>query len=213
MSEIIDLTYGLSPETEMYPGLPQPEFREYFSVDRQGANVTHISFVSHVGTHIDAPAHVMNGGQTVDDIPLERMVGDAAILNITGRKDFSIITKSDLSVFDSSIHPGDRVIIITGIYKRYGTAEYNEMCPALAPEAAEWLVQKRIAAYATDATSIEVPGNSGNPMHHILLSHGIPIIENLANVDALTAKRVHLIALPVKLQGVDGGPCRVVALT
>jgi len=79
-------------------------------------------------------------------------------------------------------------------------------------EAARWLVEKQIATYATDATSIEVPGSVGNPVHKILLAEGIPIIENLANLNQISAKRVKFIALPLKLKDCDGSPCRVVVV-
>lgn len=212
MATMIDLTYPLSPETVMYPGLPQPEFTPHFTVDEQGANVTRVSFVSHVGTHIDAPSHVQNGGQSLDELPLERLICTAAVVDVTDRPHPAIITRTDLQAFDTLLRPGDIALVVTGIYREYGTPAYNDNCPALDPDAAQWLVQKQIAAYATDATSIEQPGSSGNPVHKVVLGAGIPIIENLANLDALAASRVQLIALPIKLKALDGGPCRVVAL-
>lgn len=212
MARIIDLTYPLSPDTVMYPGLPGPEFEPFFSVDGNGASVTRVSFVTHAGTHIDAPSHVFSGGQTVDNLPLERLIGDAAVVDLSRRGDPSVISLADLQVHDQEICAGDILLLITGIFREYGRPAYNDACPALDADAAEWLVGKGIAAYATDATSIERPGTTGNPMHHILLGSGIPIIENLANLEALCSARVRLIALPLKLASGDGGPCRVVAL-
>ena len=212
MAEIIDLTYALSPDTVMYPGLPQPSFEQFFTVESEGANVTQITFVSHAGTHIDAPTHVCEDGATVDALPLDRLIGEATVVDLSAREEPNVITREDLAAHDASIRAGDILLLITGIYRAYGTAAYNDACPALAKHAAEWLVGKGISAYATDATSIERPGSTGNPMHRILLGAGIPIIENLANVERLTTGRIRLVALPMKLAGLDGGPCRVVAL-
>lgn len=212
MARIIDLTYPLSAQTLMYPGLPQPEIDPYSTVESDGANVSRISFVSHVGTHIDAPRHVLTGAQTVDEIPLDRLIGQAAVVNISDRPDPAVITLSDLRAHDGAVRSGDIFLLVTGISERYGTPAYNTECPALAPEAARWLVEKQIACYATDATSVEAPESQGNPVHRILLGAKIPIIENLAHVDRLTAGRVQLIALPLKVKDGDGGPCRVVAI-
>lgn len=212
MEKIIDLTYPLSAETVMFPGLPHPEISPYFTIENEGANISRISFVSHAGTHIDSPRHMLDGAGTVDEISLDRLIGEAVVVDISDRNDPAIITVSDLRAHDEVIRSGDILILITGIYKQYGTPAYNDQCPALAPVAARWLVEKRIASYATDATSIEAPGSEGNPVHKILLADEIPIIENLANLDQVTAHRVRFIALPLKIKEGDGAPCRVVAI-
>lgn len=212
MPRTIDLTYPLSSETAMFPGLPKPEITPFFSVDEEGANVTRISFVSHTGTHIDAPRHMLTGAQTVDDISLDRLIGEAVVVNISDRPDPAVITISDLRAYDDAIRAGDILVLISGIHMKYGTPAYNLECPALAPEAALWLVEKQIACYATDATSIEVPGSQGNPVHKILLGNQIPIIENLANVSDIPAGRIQFIALPLKVKDGDGSPCRVVVI-
>jgi len=212
IEKIIDLTYPLSSETVMYPGLPHPEIIPYLTVENEGANVSKISFVSHAGTHIDAPRHVFTGARTVDNLSMAHLIGDAVVVDITDRNDLANITLSDLQSYEKVIHSGVILLLITGIYKQYGTPAYNENCPALSAEAARWLVKKQIASYATDATSIEVPGSKGNVVHKILLAEGIPIIENLANLNQITAKKVKFIALPLKLKDCDGAPCRVVVI-
>ena len=210
--QVIDLTYPLSAETVMYPGLPHPEIIPYFTVENEGANVSRVSFVSHAGTHIDSPRHMFTRAQSVDKIPLSRLIGEAVVVDISHRKDLTNITLSDLLPYDKVIQSGNILLLITGIYKHYGSPAYNNNSPALAFEAAQWLVEKQIACYATDATSIEVPGSQGNPVHKILLAEGIPIIENLANLDQISATQVRFIALPLKLKDCDGAPCRVIAI-
>ena len=212
MANIIDLTYPLSAQTVMFPGFPQPQIEPFYTIEKEGANVSHINFVSHVGTHIDAPRHMLAGMRTVDELSLERLIGEAVVLDISGRENPSLISLADLQRYEHAIHPGDIILVITGIYKAYGTPAYNDNYPALACDAAEWLVKKEIAAYATDATSIEVPGSSGNPAHKIMLGSDIPIIENLCNLEQLSHPRVRFICLPLKVKGGDGGPCRVVAI-
>lgn len=212
MEQLIDLTYPLSADTPMYPGLPQPEISPHFFVETDGANVSRVSFVSHSGTHIDAPRHMFSESESVDEIPVDQLIGDAVVVDLSHRTEAGRISTADLMVHDASIGSGDILVLITGIYRQYGTPEYNERYPALDPSAARWLVRRRIAVYATDATSIEAPGTDGNPVHKILLGAGIPIIENLANVSELTSARLRLIALPLKVRGGDGAPCRVVAV-
>lgn len=212
MASIIDLTYPLSAQTVMFPGFPQPEIEPFYTIEKEGANVSRINFVSHVGTHIDAPRHMLAGTRTVDELSLERLIGEAVVVDISGRENPALISLADLQRYDNIIHPGDILLVITGIYKAYGTPAYNDACPALATDAANWLVKKEIAAYATDATSIEVPGSSGNPAHKILLGSEIPIIENLCNLERLSQPRVRFTCLPLKVKGGDGGPCRVVVI-
>lgn len=212
MANIIDLTYPLSAQTVMFPGFPQPEIEPFYTIEKEGANVSRINFVSHVGTHIDAPRHMLAGTRTVDELSLERLIGEAVVVDISGRENPALISLADLQRYDNIIHPGDILLVITGVYKAYGTPAYNDACPALATDAANWLVKKEIAAYATDATSIEVPGSSGNPAHKILLGSEIPIIENLCNLERLSQPRVRFTCLPLKVKGGDGGPCRVVVI-
>ncbi len=212
MAKVIDLTYPLSAETVMYPGRPRPEIVPFFTVENDGANGSHVRFVSHAGTHIDSPRHVFTGAQSVDNISLSRLIGEAVVVDISNRTNPATITLSDLQPYDKVIQSGKILLLITGIYRQYGTPAYNENSPALSFEAAQWLVKKHIACYATDATSIEVPESDGNPIHKILLAEGIPIIENLANINLITAKQVRFIALPLKLKECDGAPCRVVVI-
>ena len=196
----------------MFPGFPQPEIEPFYTIEKEGANVSRISFVSHVGTHIDAPRHMLDGTRTLDELSLDRLIGEAVVLDLTERENPARISLADLERYDQSIHPGDILLLITGVHKVYGTPAYNQDYPALTAAAANWLVKKEIAAYATDATSIEVPGSSGNPIHKILLGGDIPIIENLSNPGQISQPRLRFICLPLKLQGVDGGPCRVVVI-
>lgn len=212
MANIIDLTYPLSAQTVMFPGFPQPEIEPFYTIEKEGANVSRINFVSHVGTHIDAPRHMLAGTRTVDELSLERLIGEAVVVDISGRENPALISLADLQRYDNIIHPGDILLVITGVYKAYGTPAYNDAYPALATDAANWLVKKEIAAYATDATSIEVPGSSGNPAHKILLGSEIPIIENLCNLERLSQPRVRFTCLPLKVKGGDGAPCRVVVI-
>jgi kynurenine formamidase len=195
----------------MFPGLPSPSIEPLFTVAQDGANVSRVNFVTHAGTHIDAPRHAFTGAQTVDEIPLERLSGEALIADLTARPDPALITLADLQAWAGSLRPGDIFVVVTGAYRAYGTPGYHAAAPALDPLAAKWLTVAGIAAYATDATTIETPTAIFNPVHQVLLAAGIPIIENLANLDQLVAPRVRFICLPLKLRGADGAPCRVIA--
>ena len=107
MARTIDLTYPLSAETTMFPGLPKPEITPHCTVEEAGANVTRLSFISHTGTHIDAPRHMLDGAQTVDEISLDRLIGEAAVVDISDRSDPVVITLSNLQAHDDAIRGGD----------------------------------------------------------------------------------------------------------
>ena len=185
----------------------------------------------HGGTHIDAPAHFAEGRHSVDEIPLERLIGPAVLVDVreacSADPDYAIQV-ADLRRFESrhgAIRRGAIVLLHTGYSRswpdraRYlGTAQRGPEAvpllhfPGLTPEAATWLVERRVHAVGIDTASID-PGQSRDfQAHQILFAADIPAFENLTSLDVLPARGFHLVALPMKISGGSGGPLRAVAL-
>ena len=187
----------------------------------------------HGGTHIDAPIHFAANAQTVDEIPLHKLVGSAIMIDVSSKAmndpDY-LISIDDLTGWEKEqqmqIPEASIVLLQTGYSSFYpdrekymGTAERGEAAvkklhfPGLSPEAAQWLVDKRhIHAIGLDTPSIDYGQSRDFRSHVILLSKNIPAFENLTNLDQLPAIGFEVIALPMKIKGGSGAPLRIIAL-
>lgn len=199
--------YRLDLQTRMVDEL----FPQYHLEEGQWYVMTEVTFWSHVGTHIEAPLHFIENGPDVADLPLEQLIGPAVIVDFTHKQTNEGITLEELQTA-GDIQVGDMVIIKTGRDKLYRTPQAHDR-PYLTVEAARWLVEdRRVALVGTDASGFEVRGDDTHPNHQMLLSNGIPIIEHMTNLSALTSDRVTMIALPWKVRGLDSCPVRVIAI-
>ncbi|MBA7501977.1 Kynurenine formamidase [subsurface metagenome] len=208
--KIIDLTREIRSDMMVFPGLSRPVFEWLATVEQEGYYLSKITLVSHTGTHIDAPKHYLKSGKPINEISLEKLIGDAIIVNVE-KEPGSVITLSDFKGTENDIKEGDIVIINTGIYRRYGTPDFTNRYPTIDEEVIQKLIEKNIKAYGTDALSLD-PLNSDEQNHLALFKKDIPIIENLANLGSITKTRFIFIALPLKVKDSEGAPCRAVGL-
>lgn len=181
---------------------------------RDYPHMTEYTFVSHLGTHVDAPLHFISGGATIDQLPLDHFAGGGVIVNISKTRN-TAITAKDLSDAVPAIKPGDIVLIYTGWGEKFGTEEYYYY-PYLDNDAARWLVEQKVKMVGVDTPSPDMPHRLRRPdfdfpIHHILLGNGVLVIEHL-RLGAAAGHRAQVMALPMKIQGCDGAPARVVAL-
>jgi arylformamidase len=214
LKEAVDLTQNLANGMPVYPGDPSPSFERYARLDKDGVNLTRLTLGSHTGTHTDAPAHFIPGGIGVDQIPVDRLIGEALAVDLSQKPIGSGITASDLSSrLEGAIRDDDIVLCYTGCSDRWGDGSIDEDFTYLTVGAAEYLVAKKVRGVGIDFLSVEKFGAKDPVAHKALLGNGIFIIESLNNaVKKLVGTRVLLICLPIKLQGGDGAPSRVVAV-
>jgi kynurenine formamidase len=187
------------------------------------------SAAEHGGTHLDAPSHFAEAGQTSDAIPLSRLIGPAAIVDVSERAtaDYEV-TVADLVGWETQhgpIRPGTILLIHTGWGARYhdrtaylgtdrtGPDAVAELhFPGLSPEAAQWLVDNRsIAALGLDTPSVDHGQSKDYRAHVILYAANIPGFENVAALDQLPPVGGYVVALPMKIARGSGGPLRIVA--
>ena len=189
------------------------------------------SAAEHGGTHLDAPVHFAQGRHTVDQIPLEQLMGSGIVIDVTRQcatnRDYQV-TVADLQNWErrNGRIPRDVIVFLrTGFGKRYpdrkqylGTDERGAEAvaklhfPGLDPTAARWLTQNRsIKAIGLDTASIDYGQSTLFESHRILMEKNIPAFENVANLDQLPVKGFSVIALPMKIKGGSGGPLRIVA--
>lgn len=234
--QIVDLTHDFSKETVYWVTAREFELDTVFAGDTdKGYYYTANNFASaeHGGTHIDAPIHFSKGGQSVDEIPLERLIGPAVLIDVASKalknRDY-LISIGDIQQWEEStngkIPEGSIVLLRTG-YSRYypdrqkymGTDQRGEQAvkllhfPGLSPDAAKWLVANRnIHAIGIDTPSIDFGQSEYFESHVALMSADIPAFENLTNLDQLPAQGFQVVALPMKIKGGSGAPLRIIAL-
>ncbi len=232
---IVDLSYPFDATTVYWPTA------EVFHLEKDFEGTTDQGFyysayryagAEHGGTHIDSPVHFAKGRNTVDEIPLDRLMGQAIVIDVTRQcardRDY-LVSQADLINWERQNGPipsGAIVFLRTGFgrfypdRKRYlGTEERgaaavaNLHFPGLHPNAARWLVRNRsIKAIGLDTASIDYGQSKLFESHRILFEKNIPAFENVANLHQLPVKGFSVIALPMKIKGGSGGPLRIVAV-
>jgi len=231
----IDLTHDFSEDTVYWPTAEGFELETVFEGNTdKGYYYTANKYTAseHGGTHIDSPIHFAQGKQTLDEIPLERLIGPAVVIDVTqnalsdpdyqiGVKDFTDWESKNGPIPDGSIvllntgyakYWPDRVKYM-GTDKRDDEAVKNLHFPGLDPKAAKWLVENRnINAIGLDTPSIDYGQSQLFESHRILFKENIPAFENVVNLDNLPPKGAIIIALPMKIKGGSGGPLRIIAM-
>ncbi|OMP31425.1 cyclase [Mangrovimonas sp. DI 80] len=233
---IVDLSHDYSRETVYWVTAKEFEKDTVFMGPTDKGyfySAFNISTAEHGGTHIDAPIHFSENGQSVEELPLEHLIGPAIKIDVSFKAlqnpDY-LISIEDLTDWETKegkpIPNGSIVLLQTGFSKYYpnklqylGTEERGESAvaklhfPGLSPEAAEWLLTNRnIHAIGIDTPSIDYGQSQYFKSHVILLSKNIPAFENLTNLNLLPAQGFEIIALPMKIKGGSGAPLRIVAL-
>ena len=230
----IDLTHPFDAATIYWP--TEPGFR--FEPGQNGPTAkgyyyaaNRFATAEHGGTHLDAPRHFAAGRPTADQIPLERLVGEAAVIDVAAACTADAVYEvsvDDLMGWERR-HGRQLVDVIvllrTGWAARWGDraaylgtaatgpeAVKQLRFPGLAPDAARWLVeQRRIRAVGIDTASIDHGPSTHFATHVRLCSADVPIFENVAALDALPEQGAFVAALPMKIAGGSGGPLRIVA--
>ncbi len=183
-------------------------------LDTDGWNATTLGLYSHSGTHMDAPAHFLPGGATLDAQDLSACVGPARVINLAPAAPRQLITPADLGDHADAVGPGDRLLFRTDWHRRHGTDAYRDQLPRIALDLAHWLVQRRVALIGVEPPSVADVNNLEEltAVHQVLFRGNVVIVEGLAHLDRLAADTVDFIALPLKVTGGDGSPVRAIAL-
>lgn len=217
---VIDLTFSMDEERlryeEVFKWIPSLTFTPTATHETLGRSVHRVVMATHSGTHIDAPFHFIEHGITIDEVPFSQLIGEAILLDLTSKGAGETITAHDLERVGPDVRTGDIVLLHTGWDRLWGTNDYFWHSPYLTVDAAEWLVERKIATLGLD---LPFPDNIadfkpkvGPPIHMLLLGNNIIIIEMMCNLGAVDRRRFTFIALPLKFKGMDASPTRAVAL-
>jgi kynurenine formamidase len=207
---VVDLTQSMTNGMPVMEGITPPTFRDLAEVAADGYAMSQYTFVNHTGTHVDAPAHQIAGGATLDDIPLDRLVTEALTIDLTTHQP-GPVGLDVLGRFLPEVRPNDIVLLRSGNAANWGTAGYwSGWCYPDAAAAAA-LVQAGVSGVGFDGPSADPVDSVDYELHHVWLAGGVIILENLAAMDQLPA-RCRIVVAPLKVSGANGGPARVLAL-
>jgi kynurenine formamidase len=235
LGELIDLSHTYDAKSIYWPTA------DPFRLDKVADGITpggyyyaanNFSSSEHGGTHLDAPVHFAQGHWTVDQVPLDRLIGAAVVVDVTAAAETNAdyqMAVSDLQQWETQhgAIPQDAILLVrTGFSTRWpdaarymGTAERGQDAvaklhfPGLHPDAARWLVaNRRIKALGIDTASIDYGQSTLFETHRVLYERDIPAFENLNNLMRLPLTGATIIALPMKIGGGSGAPLRAVAV-
>jgi kynurenine formamidase len=213
---VVDLTGEISVGCWTYgPPFPAVEVQKVARIEEVGYDAYRVVIADHVGTHIDASSHFFPGTMQSSQLPLERLMGEALLLNFPGKdKALSCLTRTDFERAGLGLKAGDIAVIRTGWESHWNSDDYVTKTPHMSNDAAEWLVAKKVKLVAGDVALFcdpRVPSTELIP-DKILLKNDIPYINGLVNLGAISKQRFQFIALPLKVKGVTGAPVRVVGI-
>ena len=207
MLDIIDISVPLLPEMPVWPG--DGDFR-IVPVKRMAKgdknNLSRLDCGLHTGTHVDAPWHFLEEGNTVEQLPLDAMIGEAFVAHLPQVEIIAADTLVRLALPNGTT----RLLLRTRNSESWerGIKEFRKGFVALTSDAAEWLVNRGIRLIGVDYLSVS-PYGDGPQIHQILLRAGIVIIEGL-NLTGVEPGNYELICLPLRLNDADGAPARAV---
>lgn len=205
-NEWIDISLTIKTGRIVWPGDPKVEVTKLMQMENgEICNTRHLSCPVHVGTHIDAPLHFINGGDGIETLPLSSLAGNAKVIEI---KNEEKIPLSEIE--DEEIEEGDILLFKTINSSTYlKETSFNENYVYLSTEAARYLVSKKISTVGIDYYSIAGINDNIVECHEILLGTKVTIIEGL-DLSGVTAGKYEFVCLPLKIEGSDGAPARAI---
>jgi arylformamidase len=208
VSRIYDISVPIRSGGLVYPGNPEIDISLQQAVAKgAGANVSAIRFGSHTGTHADAARHFFDDGQTVDKIPLERLIGPALLLSFAD--DVRSVGAAELRAHD--IKGQTRILLRTRNSAFLSEKQFVKDYTYLAPDGAQYLVDQGVELVGIDYLSIEQFHSGHHLTHRTLLERSVVIVEGL-DLSVPSPGEYQFICLPLRIEGCDGAPARAVLI-
>ncbi len=202
--KIIDITIPIHENMACFPGTPCPKFTQLRSFEKDGKSIWSFELTSVTGTHLEAPAHSIPGGITVDKLDLEKCIGPCLVVDVQGKED--LIQFEDLKNVKA-----ERVLLKTSNSSFIREDKFYDDFVALSAEAAQQLVENGVKLIGIDYYGIEKRGTLDHPVHTTLMKAGVIVVVGL-DLSEVAPGYYTLIALPNKFAGLDGAPCRAILL-
>ena len=206
MATFYDISVPISNGGAVYPGNPEIRIAPQQEIAKGGSsNVSLLTFGSHTGTHVDAPKHMFDNGESVDKLPLDVLMGPAVLVDVGNR--VTAVGEKELRLHELKGHK--RILIKTRNSSFIRDPGFREDYTYLAPDAAEYLVSLGVKLVGVDYFSIEQFHSGHHRTHNTLLTAGVIIVEGL-DLSMPAPGPYELRVLPLRLAGLDGAPARAV---
>jgi arylformamidase len=206
---IYDVSVGISPQIPVWPGDPPVKLERTREIAKgANANVSRLEIGVHVGTHVDAPSHFIDGAPTVETLSMKTLNGRAYVIDLP---EAEVLDAKTLE--EAGIPPRTRRVLFKTRNSEFWPSEGSEFRPdfvAVDKSGAEWLVKKGVQLVGIDYLSI-APYKQSRPTHRVLLDAGVVVIEGL-DLREVSRGRYKLHCLPLKITGSDGAPARVILM-
>jgi len=232
--KILDITVPISSFTPIFPGDPEPSIENFLTLEKDGCAVSSLSFGSHTGTHVDAPLHVLKGGLPVDSLDIGSLMGEAIVLDFSGRRgaltdsildkaypkreviesssNISILLLKTKASFRKEENSETSVFQAKESDKRRKFGESPENSAYLDASGATWIVRKGFKTVGIDGFSVDCLSSESLPAHHTLLSNNVNIVECL-DLKMVEEGTYFFLCLPLKIEGCDGAPARALLIS
>lgn len=203
----VDLTQTIETGMPVFPGTDPVQIARKYTLAKDGFAELILRMVSHTGTHIDAPSHILSDGKSLDRYPVSFFIGQAMVLDL----DHNDISPDTLSDRDAELKMVDFVLLRTLWAKKWGKPSYFENVPSPSPSILQQICSYKVRGIGIDAASIDPMRSISLDNHHTILARNMIIMENLTNLHKLPDHPFKLMALPLKVAGSDGFSARIVA--
>lgn len=210
----VDLTAPLWEGSDRAGKTRAPSFEQFLTIERDHFSMMEYRFVSHIGTHLDAPNHFIDGGASIDEVPLDQVIGPGVVLDVAAPP-LTGLSGEVLAAGGPEPEAGDIVLLRTGWEDKAGTPDYFRH-PYLTDDACRWLIEHRVKLVGMDLITPEMPeavreGPFTWPAHRMLMGAGVLVMENVCHLVGLVRRRVEVMAAPIPIRGGDGAPVRLLA--
>lgn len=202
--KLIDLTHTFDDAMPVYPGDPASEMTRLTDISGAGVILSQVRTGMHTGTHMDSPLHMIENGKSLAEIPIEKFIGRGVLIDARGKERID-----DALLSGVQLQQNDIVLVLTGFSGKYREKAYYYDYPDMTASFAVALVNAGVSIVGLDTAG---PDRAPFPIHRILLSGDVLIMENLSNLESLLGIRVfEVFALPAKFKA-EAAPVRVIAL-
>jgi len=211
--KIIDLTIlyrnGMTGMSKWHPVV---EMKRMGKLEEIGLNTSSILLGSHIGTHMDAASHFFEDGYSIEDTPLSACIGDVTIVDVRHRGRGEKLLVEDLETYNLK----ERVLLCFGWGQYWNTDRYLDAFPYLDLDAAKYMYEHGVKLVAMDIPSPDRPPKDETTkyeIHKYMLKREVIFVESLIHTDQIDfSKEYSFVALPLRLEGTDASPCRVILI-
>lgn len=209
--KVIDLTHTIRESMPVYPGTEQPRLTTACTVEKDHFRETLLQMFSHTGTHMDAPAHVLAGGKTLDQYPAGQFLGKALVIDCRHLREGQSISMDCLEGYGQKLHQAEFLLFCTGWDRYWGTEVYFGRYPCVDDTVLRFILEGGYKGIGMDTISLDPMASL--PRHKKLLALGnTVIIENLTCLEQCGSDLFDFACLPLKTENADGAPVRAVAM-